>query len=87
MGQPVWLDKDLQRCWKITLGFTVTALAASARSAGKTYEEAVDDHWLMTTPMPQGMAKMIVYNAEEDVRKIASLVDFVFCAVNMKKRK
>ena len=67
--------------------FTVTALAASARSAGKTYEEAVDDHWLMTTPMPQGMAKMIVYNAEEDVRKIASLVDFVFCAVNMKKEE
>ncbi len=67
--------------------FTVTALAASARSAGKTYEEAVGDHWLMTTPMPQSMAKMTVYNAEEDVQKITSLVDFVFCAVNMKKEE
>lgn len=65
--------------------FTVTALAASARSAGKTYEEAVGDHWLMTTPMPQSMTKMVVYNAEEDIQKVASLVDFVFCAVNMKK--
>jgi aspartate-semialdehyde dehydrogenase len=65
--------------------FTVTALAASARSAGKTYEEAVGDHWLMTTPMPKSMSKMVVYNAEEDVQKVASLVDFVFCAVNMKK--
>ncbi len=67
--------------------FTVTALAASARSAGKTYEEAVGDHWLMTSPMPQSMAKMVVFNAEEDVQKMASLVDFVFCAVNMKKEE
>ncbi|HEX2985943.1 MAG TPA: aspartate-semialdehyde dehydrogenase [Caproiciproducens sp.] len=65
--------------------FTVTALAASARSAGKTYEEAVGDHWLMTTPMPENMAKMVVFDAEKDVEKVASLVDFVFCAVNMKK--
>jgi aspartate-semialdehyde dehydrogenase len=65
--------------------FTVTALAASSRSAGKTYEEAVGDHWLMATPMPKSMAEMVVYNAEEDIQKIASLVDFVFCAVNMKK--
>lgn len=65
--------------------FTVTALAASARSAGKTYEEAVGNHWLMTTPMPKEMAKMTVYNAETDVQKITALVDFVFCAVNMKK--
>jgi aspartate-semialdehyde dehydrogenase len=67
--------------------FTVTALAASARSAGKTYEEAVGDHWLMTTPMPKSMANMVVYNAEQDVQKVASLVDFVFCAVNMKKEE
>ena len=65
--------------------FTVTALAASARSAGKTYQEAVGNHWLMATPMPESMAKMVVYNAEEDVQKITSQVDFVFCAVNMKK--
>lgn len=65
--------------------FTVTALAASARSAGKTYEEAVGDHWLMTTPMTKSLSKMVVFNAEEDVQKVASLVDFVFCAVNMKK--
>lgn len=65
--------------------FHVTALAASARSAGKTYEEAVGNHWLMKTPMPEAMKKMVVFNAEEDVEKITSLVDFVFCAVNMNK--
>lgn len=65
--------------------FTVTALAASPRSAGKTYKEAVGDHWLMTTPMPKNLENMIVFNAEDDVQKVASLVDFVFCAVNMKK--
>ena len=67
--------------------FTVTALAASSRSAGKTYKEAVGDHWLMTTPMPKSMENMVVFNAEEDVQKVASLVDFVFCAVNMKKEE
>ena len=65
--------------------FQVAALAASSRSAGKTYREAVGDHWLMTTPMPASMADMVVYNASEDVEKVASLCDFVFCAVNMKK--
>ncbi len=65
--------------------FHVTALAASARSAGKTYREAVGDHWLMTTPMPASMADMVVFNASEDVEKVAALCDFVFCAVNMKK--
>ena len=65
--------------------FTVTALAASSRSAGKTYKEAVGDHWLMTTPMPKNAESMVVFNAEEDIKKITSLVDFVFCAVNMKK--
>nr|WP_319488112.1 aspartate-semialdehyde dehydrogenase [uncultured Caproiciproducens sp.] len=65
--------------------FTVTALAASSRSAGKTYKEAVGDHWLMTTPMPKALENMVVLNAEEDIKKVTSLVDFVFCAVNMKK--
>lgn len=65
--------------------FHVAALAASARSAGKTYEEAVGNHWLMKTPMPEAMKKMVVLNAEKDVEKITSLVDFVFCAVNMNK--
>ena len=67
--------------------FTVTALAASSRSAGKTYKEAVGDHWLMTTAMPKNLESMIVFNAEDDIKKIASLVDFVFCAVNMKKEE
>ena len=65
--------------------FTVAALAASSRSAGKTYKEAVGDHWLMTSPMPKSLENMVVLNAEEDIQKVTSLVDFVFCAVNMKK--
>ncbi len=65
--------------------FQVKALAASSRSAGKTYKEAVGDRWAMTTPMPKAMEDMIVYDASADVEKIASEVDFVFCAVDMKK--
>ena len=67
--------------------FQVTALAASARSAGKTYREAVGKRWLMSSPMPEKMADMIVLNADTDVEKIASMVDFVFCAVDMKKEE
>ncbi|MCH3972016.1 MAG: aspartate-semialdehyde dehydrogenase [Oscillospiraceae bacterium] len=65
--------------------FHVTALAASARSAGKTYQEAVGDHWLMKTPMPEAMKNMVIFNAEKDVDKVTNMVDFVFCAVNMPK--
>ncbi|MDD3260867.1 MAG: aspartate-semialdehyde dehydrogenase [Oscillospiraceae bacterium] len=65
--------------------FHVTALAASARSAGKTYQEAVGDHWLMKTPMPEAMKNMVIFNTEKDVDKVTNMVDFVFCAVNMPK--
>ncbi len=65
--------------------FTVTALAASARSAGKTYKEAVGTRWAMTTPMPKAMEDMIILDATNDIAKIAGMVDFVFCAVDMKK--
>lgn len=65
--------------------FTVTALAASARSAGKTYREAVGSRWCMKTPMPEKMADMPVYDASADIDTVVSLVDFVFCAVDMKK--
>ena len=67
--------------------FQVTVLAASARSAGKTYREAVGKRWLMSSPIPEKMADMIVLNADTDVEKIASMVDFVFCAVDMKKEE
>lgn len=65
--------------------FKVTALAASPRSAGKTYEEAVGARWAMTTPIPESTKKMVMLSAVDDVEKIAGLVDFVFCAVDMKK--
>ena len=65
--------------------FNVKVLAASARSAGKTYEQAVGSRWLMATPMPESMKDMVIMDAEADMEKIASSVDFVFCAVNMKK--
>ena len=64
--------------------FEVTALAASARSAGKTYAEAVGDRWKMKTPMPQKYADMIVHDAA-NIDEMAKLVSFVFCAVDMKK--
>ena len=64
--------------------FQVTALAASARSAGKTYREAVGDRWKMKTPMPEAFADMVVIDAAniEEMKKHCS---FVFCAVDMKK--
>ena len=65
--------------------FTITALAASARSAGKTYEEALGGRWVMKTPLPACVKDMPVYDAQADLEKIASTVDFVFCAVDMKK--
>ncbi len=65
--------------------FDVKVLAASPRSAGKSYVEALGGRWKMTTPMPEKYADMIVMNAEDDVEKIASMVDFVFCAVDMPK--
>lgn len=64
--------------------FDVTALAASARSAGKRYEDAVGERWKMKTPMPEKFKDMPVFDASE-IEKIKELVDFVFCAVDMKK--
>ena len=65
--------------------FEVKVLAASSRSAGKTYEECVKDRWAMTTPIPEALKDMVIYDAQKDMEKIASGVDFVFCAVDMKK--
>ncbi len=65
--------------------FHVAALAASPRSAGKTYQEAVGTRWAMQAPMPKAMQDMILFDATADVEKIAAMVDFVFCAVDMKK--
>ena len=64
--------------------FKLTVLAASGRSAGKSYEDAVGSRWAMTTPMPESVKKMTVLDASK-VEEVASQVDFVFCAVNMKK--
>ena len=64
--------------------FEVVTVAASPRSAGKTYEEAVGGRWKMTTPMPEGVKKLQVMNVNE-VEKVASGVDFVFSAVDMSK--
>ena len=64
--------------------FEVVVLAASKRSAGKTYREAVGRKWAMTSEIPAKFADMVVMDASE-VEKVAALVDFVFCAVDMKK--
>ena len=64
--------------------FEVVTVAASPRSAGKTYEEAVGDRWKMTTPMPEAVKNLIVHNVNE-VEEVAKTVDFVFSAVDMSK--
>ena len=65
--------------------FEVVCLAASARSAGKPYKEALGSRWCMDKPIPANMADLPVYDAQADIEKITSMVDFVFCAVDMKK--
>ncbi len=64
--------------------FEVTALVASARSAGKTYTEAVGERWKLASPMPEAVKNMVVMDAA-DIAAVKPLVDFVFCAVDMKK--
>ena len=66
--------------------FEVTTIAASPRSAGKTYEDAVGDRWKMSTPMPEAVKKIVVMNVNE-VEAVASQVDFVFSAVDMTKEE
>ena len=66
--------------------FEVTLVAASQRSAGKSYEEAVGNRWKMDSPMPEAVKKLIVKNVN-DVEEVASLVDFVFSAVDMTKEE
>lgn len=66
--------------------FEVAAVAASPRSAGKTYEEAVGDRWKMESPMPDSVKHQIVMNVNE-VDKVSAQVDFVFSAVDMSKEE
>lgn len=66
--------------------FEVVTVAASPRSAGKTYEEAVGERWKMTSPMPDAVKKLVVMNVNE-VEKVAGTVDFVFSAVDMTKEE
>ena len=64
--------------------FEVTTIAASPRSAGKTYADAVGDRWKMDTPMPEAVKNIVVMNVNE-VEAVSSQVDFVFSAVDMTK--
>ena len=65
--------------------FKVTVLAASSRSANKRYDEAIKDRWSIPLEMPEYCKSMMVLDAVEDFDKIVSQVDFIFCAVDMKK--
>lgn len=67
--------------------FEPVALLASARSAGKKYPEAVGDKWAMSVPIPLYARDMVVSDAERDAELLVGKVDFVFCAVNMKKEE
>lgn len=67
--------------------FDVSVLAASHKSAGKTYEEALNGRWVMPTKIPEKLKKKRVLDAVKDLKKIAKAVDFVFCAVDMEKEE
>lgn len=66
--------------------FEVTAISASANSAGKTYEESVQGRWKLAVPIPEAVKKIVVQDASQ-VEAFASQVDFIFCAVDMKKNE
>lgn len=66
--------------------FEIVVLAASARSAGQTYEQAVGTRWAMPSPMPATVKEMVVLDAS-NVTDVAEKVDFIFCAVDMKKEE
>ncbi|WP_074106472.1 aspartate-semialdehyde dehydrogenase [Paenibacillus helianthi] len=66
--------------------FQVTAIAASANSAGKTYEESVKNRWKLSTPMPEAVKSIMVQDASK-VEEVAADVDLIFCAVDMKKEE
>ncbi len=65
--------------------FNIVCLAASSRSAGKKYEDAVGKKWCMDEEIPEKVKDIVVMDATADIDKITSIVDFVFCAVDMKK--
>ena len=65
--------------------FELVVVAASSRSAGKTYEQAVAGRWAMSSPIPEKAKHLIIMDASADIKKIANMADFVFCAVDMKK--
>ena len=67
--------------------FELVEVAASARSAGKTYEEAVSGRWAMPDPLPECATKLVVKDATADIDEIVKNVDFIFCAVDMKKEE
>lgn len=65
--------------------FNVKVVAASSRTAGKRYEDAVGDRWKLSIPMPENVKDLIVMDADKDIKKIGEQVDFVFCAINLSK--
>ncbi len=67
--------------------FDTVVLAASSRSAGKTYREAVGSRWAMDTEIPAWAEDMVIMDATNDIAAIAAQVDFIFCAVDMKKEE
>ena len=67
--------------------FDVKCLAASEKSAGKKYEDAVKNRWIVSGSIPENVKNIMVLDAVKDAEKIASSVDFVFCAVNLGKEK
>jgi len=67
--------------------FELAEVAASSKSAGKTYSEAVGGRWALGTPVPEAARKLVIKNAVDDMEKIAKSVDFIFSAVDMKKEE
>jgi len=67
--------------------FEVVCVAASPRSAGKTYEEAVKGRWVMEDAIPDNVKKLIVKKVEDDIDEISDEVNFVFSALDMDKQK
>ena len=67
--------------------FDIEVLAASKRSKGMSYADAVKNRWVMKTNIPERVLSRTIMDSVEDCEKICSSVDFIFCAINMEKDK
>ena len=83
--QRAWSASAFRYCWKTIPGLRSLRLLRPHATAAKSYAEACEGRWKMAVPMPEKYRNMVMLDATADAEEIAAKVDFIFCAVDMKK--